>query len=243
MKTRILSYILIVGSCALFGQTAEEILDNSAKAQLNGNNIEEYFSLQTKGSMQMPGGMEATFEIFQKEGGKFYMKTSIPSVGMEVEQGCNGKDCYSVDPMIGPRLLEGEELANSLLEADFQSEFKWRDTFATYKLIGEETVEGRPCYKMDLVTKAGLELTSYYEKETFLIRRIDTVVENEMMGKVTGKIYFDHYQEFQGILLPTQKVMEMISNRIEMKMTDYQFNVKMDESIFKIPETLNQPAK
>lgn len=243
MNTKWIILIILAGICTANAQTVEEILEKSAQAQLKGNDPAEIYSVHIKGTLTMPQGVVGNMEIFQKEGGKYLNKTSIPSIGMEVIQGCDGVDCYSVEPMLGPRMLKGQELANTLLEGDFQKSFNWKDAFSSYVLVGEEDVDGRPCYKVDLITKTGLELTNYYEKSTFLLRRTDTVVENEMLGKVTGKLYYDQYEEFEGILMPTQMTMEMISNRIVMNKSLYEFNKPMEDSIFAIPSSArNSPG-
>ena len=239
MRNRWFLYTLSLGflsfACA---QQPEDILEKAAKAQLGSSNPSEIFSVHIKGTMSMPQGIMGEFEIFQKEGGKFYQKTTIPSMSLEVVQGCDGTDCYNIDPMLGPRLLSGQELANTLLEADFQSEFNWKETFKSYQYAGEADVNGKPCYKLNLITKAGLEITNYYDKETSLLKQTDTVIETEVMGKVSGKMYYDHYEEFEGILMPTQMIMEMISNRIEMNKSTFEFNQKMDDAMFVIPASV-----
>jgi len=232
-----------LSSLFILAQNPEEILEKAAKAQLGETRAEDIYSVHTKGVITLPGGIVGEFESFYKEGSKYYQKASVPAVGLEIIQACDGKDCYSQEPMLGPRLLTGQELSNTLLEADFQSEINWKETFTSYQFLGTADIEGVPCYKLNLVTRTGLEVTNYYNIETALLKRTDTVVVHQDLGTISGKIYYDHYQEFEGIKMPTLIVFEMISGRMEMRRDMYEFNQKVDDSLFVIPTELKASAQ
>ncbi len=238
-KTIILFFCLTL-SPFLFSQTAEEILDQAAKAQLNGSAVDELYSLQHKMTLTMPGGVEAKMVSTFKEGAKCQMKITIPSLNMTIEQGCDGKDCYMSEPMLGPRLLEGEELGAMLIQADFKSDFNWREAYTSFSFEGEEEVNGRPCYKVKLVTAGGVDLVNFYDKETYLLRRTDAIMVDKVMGKISSKTLFDSYQVFDGLKMPTHIIQEALSNRIEQHIETYKFNVPVDDSVFTIPASLKK---
>jgi len=107
----------------------------------------------------------------------------------------------------------------------------------THKLLGNETLEGYDCYKIELTPKADAAVVwgkifmwidvkesmqlkvEFYDEDDFLV--------NTMIGKSP--------KEFDGMLLPS--IMEMIpedkpGNKTIMTTLDLEFNIKISESFF-----------
>ncbi|MCB1050940.1 MAG: outer membrane lipoprotein-sorting protein [Acidobacteria bacterium] len=219
------------------GPNVEDILDRAAAARLEGINQEDLKTVAMKGVIQMPQGMTAQFQALAKDGSKYNLSTEV--AGMKVELISDGKDVYENNPMIGPRLLQGEELAYNLNEANFKRDINWRQNYTSYQLLGEESINGRSAYKILLTTKEGFEVTNFYDKENYQVLRADMVVKGEM-GTIPTIMYFSNYENVNGLVMPKTTTTEVMSHKMVMQVQEVTVNGEIPDESFSIPAEMKQ---
>jgi len=237
MKRHAICTALLLFGASLWAGSAEEILDKAAKAVLGDKKAEDLQSMIVVGKMTMPQGMSGQFIMKQKAGGKVVNTVEIPDAGLKIEQGCDGTDCYEINPMLGPRMLEGGEKMKMLDDANFSKNFDWRSYYTAYELMGEETINERNTYKLKLTNQQGLEVFNYYDTESYILVRTDMTLESPL-GTFETKTTLTNYASHDGFLLPSKMIAEMMSHQVVMTIDDYQINPEIEDSVFAIPEQL-----
>ena len=222
-----------------FGQTAEEIMDKSADA-MGGSAAKEVTTMVMAGSMTMMGTIKGDLLIYSKEGGKVYTQTTInaPGMKMEVVQGCDGTDCYSVDPNFGKRLLEGQEKEMMMLNNDFQAMTDWRKTYTKYEYKGEGEFNGKKTHKVYLESDAGMKLTQEIDAETWLPVRGEGNMVSPMGAMDFVLLYRDYKDVHNGMLLPMTLEHKIMNQSMVMTIDEVEVNVKIPDSKFALPEGL-----
>lgn len=181
--------------------SARSILDRHVAAIGGRDAILSHSSLYVQGTLSMPSaGLTGTLEIYGAKPDKSLLKISLAGVGQVVE-GFNGTHGWSVSPMTGPMVLEGRQLEEKRFDADFHSELRGADCYASMTTLERTDFEGRPCYKLRLVRKSGGEDTEFYDVETGLKAGSITTRETQM-GTVTGTTVATNYRKFGNLLHP-----------------------------------------
>ena len=65
-----------------------------------------------------------------------------------------------LSPLIGDRLLDGDEKDEFIKEAEiFNDEIRWKEVYDKAECTGIEDVDGKPAYKLVLTPKSGKPTT------------------------------------------------------------------------------------
>ena len=237
--TRIL--MILACTCSLgLAQTAEDVMDKAAAAVGGEKVFENIKTTVMVGTMDMPQGIQANMTVYEKEGGKILMEMNAEAPGMSIEmrQGCNGTDCYSQDTFSGMRLLEGQEKEALLLQNGIKSPLQWREIYQSFELDGTEDVEGRKAYKVNLVSKDGMDLKNYYDTETYHLLRSD-VKQQSVMGLVDmSVIYKDYKTTDEGVTYAQKAVTQVMGQSMTFNISEVTFNVPIPDSKFNLPTGL-----
>ena len=215
-------------------QTADEIMDKWSKA-MGADALAAIKTVYMKGTMTMPMGSAVT-ETYIKEGGKIYVHNVVGGGAMEQTMACDGKDCYSDDPM-GIRLLDGQEKELMMLQNDPSSQLDWRKLYSKVEYKGEETVNGRKVHHIYSESPAGMIADSFIDAETFLMLRQKIVVDLPM-GKIPMDLTFSEFTELEGFKYPRKISANMMNMTMETTVTAFQINITIPDSKFDLPADL-----
>jgi glyoxylase-like metal-dependent hydrolase (beta-lactamase superfamily II)/outer membrane lipoprotein-sorting protein len=106
---------------------------------------------------------------------------------------------------------------------------------ASLRYVGEANFNGK---KHDLVSVVwnNQVFTLYFDAATKFLSKHETVLSDTAVGDDFGEFVTADYQNFEGVMLPT-KYQQWQSGKLirESNFTDYKFNQKPDESLFKLP--------
>ena len=181
---------------------AKQILDRYIEVTGGRAAYEKAKHRTLTGAFELKGmGMKGTLLLQQSAPDKMTTKIEVPGVGT-IAKGTDGTHAWEVSAVTGPRLLEGAEKAEALLEAAFDADLHPERTYAKMETVGVEDVDGKPAYVVQLTPKAGGPVrTSYYDKESgHLIKFAATTTT--AMGQVRAESRVDDYRPEGGILLP-----------------------------------------
>ena len=108
----------------------------------------------------------SALDVYCSKPDKSLVKINLGGIG-DIVEGFDGTNGWSLQPMTGPMLKEGKELAEKKFDADFYSDLHEPGRYASMKTVEKTTFDGRPCYKISLARKDGGE-NEFYDVETGL---------------------------------------------------------------------------
>ena len=166
----------------------------------------------TKGGMSMPSaGLNATFQLTQLSPNRMQMVTTIPGMG-EVQVGYDGTTGWAMDPMQGPRVLDGKELDQMKDEADRRSLVRSADLFSAMETLKDTTMNSERCYLVKLTWKSARETFDCYSPTTGLIVASRSV-QKTAMGEIPVVTMFSDYKKFGNVTVATKTVQELMGQQ------------------------------
>ena len=199
-------------------------------------------SMVTKGTVESQAqGLRGTFAATIKAPNKVLVVQTLPGIG-ESKQGFDGKIGWSQDPFTGLRTLGGPELIALKQASPLDIVANWRAQYKKIERIGTGKVGNRNAILIRLTPLVGNPATGYYDAQTFLLLRMDAVVQNPQ-GTFPMQAYFSDYRPSGGIKVPfvTRQRLGGILE-IVLTITDIQHNVPVDDALFARPESPAAPA-
>lgn len=191
---------------------------------------------RAKGNLQMPAaGLNAELEVVGGKPNLFLMKMTIPGMG-EMLQGFDGSHGWSMDPMSGPRLVEGAELTQLINEAEFGSVLRESRNIESVETTEKVSLGNEECYKVRVKWKSGRESFDCYSLASGLL--IGAFADQETpMGPVQSVTEFKDYRDFAGIKQPTQIVVSVMNQQQIMTFSSYEYG-PMQPGAFAVPAAI-----
>ena len=164
--------------------------------------IKKHTARSVKGTFEIPAqGMKGDLSIMAAAPDMIRVMVTLPGLG-ELQRGYDGKLGWSIDPAIGPRLLEGNELAEFKHSADFYDDLHDPKKFKSITVVGKTMFEGQECYELKLVKESGFEYTEFFSVASGLIVG-GKLNASSQMGSVPVTSIVSDYKAFGGVLVPT----------------------------------------
>lgn len=158
-------------------------------------------SMHSTGEISIPAaGMAAEFEAWQARPNRSAMRVTIGGFG-EIRTGYTGDVAWSLNPMEGPRVMEGGEAAQSADESTFDWQLRRSDRVEGMTTVELTSMGGQECHKVRVEWKSGRESFDCYSTETGLIVG-STARQETNMGIVEAVTLYDDYTEFEGMKVP-----------------------------------------
>jgi hypothetical protein len=221
--------------------SARSIIDRHVKAIGGRAAILAHTSSHASGTFSMPAqNITGAVDVYGAKPGKSLMKINLGGIGDLVE-GFDGTNGWTLEPMSGPRLKEGQELAETKFEADFYSDLHEDGRYASMKTVEKTTFDGKPCYKIRLVKKEGGEDIEYFDVESGLKVGASTTRQTPM-GPVAGTSTFSDYKKFGDLLVPTTMKQTQMGVEVVLKITAVEWD-NVSDSTFDPPAQIKALIK
>ncbi len=221
---------------------AETVLDQYIEATGGKAAYEKVKNRTATGTIEIPAAnIKGTVKISQAVPDKMLVVTNMGPLG-QTTQGTDGKSAWMLSPLIGDRLLEGEEKDAFLFSALFNRDVHWRDAYQKVECTGIEDVNGKPAYKVVVTPKTGKPITQFYDKASHLHVK-EMLTQKSPMGEITVEVYPSDYKKVDGILMPFSVTQKLLGQAVEMKMTEIKQNVDLPADTFKRPASLDEAEK
>jgi hypothetical protein len=179
--------------------------------------IRKHTSRRFKGTFEIPAqGMKGDLTVTAMAPNLMVVVVSLPGLG-ELRRGFDGKVAWSVDPAIGPRLLEGREADEFKHSADFYDDLHEPSKFKS-------------------ITDSGFEYTEYFSAETGLIVG-GKLKASSQMGEVPVTTVSGEYKAFDGVLVPTVTRQKMMGLEQVVTVTSVSFD-PVDPAEFALPPAI-----
>jgi len=139
--------------------------------------------------------------------------------------------------------ISGHMLNQGMMGSDFSYQDIMESDKLTdlydFKIIGEEEIDGRPCYVLEGVAREGVKV-SYYRRVSWIDKERFIGLKEELYtqsGKLLKETKLNEVQEIEGRWIPVDSVME---NKLRkdtytgFKITKIDFNPEIPEEIFSL---------
>jgi zinc protease len=210
--------------------SANELVEKYLTALGGRQKLDAVKSMDQTYAMEIQG-QSITSRMVQ-EGGKFYMGMSTQGMSL-MKQIYNGEKGVVEQmgqqmPMEGPDLESMKEQGVLFAERNYNTE-----GFQT-EVKGMEDVNGKPCYKLQVIKPSGTKSIEYYDKMSNLkVKEVQTSITQGQTS--TSTFEYADYKEVSGITVPhTITVSGMMPMPLVMKATEIKVNAEVDPSLFKI---------
>ncbi|MFO7755801.1 MAG: hypothetical protein R6V34_07455 [Bacteroidales bacterium] len=232
MKTKkllLLTGLLLLIS-ASHAQDLEKIIEKHIDA-IKAEKLTEFKSLKVKGSLQQQG-MQLNLLMYEKSPDKIKIVSSLSD--MEIVQVVNGDRGYTINPMTGsagPVPMSPTQISSMKDNSMLQSSLLDRYRAGEAGITGEESVDGKPAYKIRVRLEEG-DKYIFIDKESFYITMIRMSVE-QMGMEMTVDMKMGDFEETEGVIL-ARTIDTFINGQPGGKIIyeSIEFNTDIDDSEF-----------
>lgn len=234
--------ILLVFLCFIFAaaqaQTVDEVIQkySIALGGLDAFNAVKTVKITGNASVQ---GMDLPLTI-QLVNGKA-MRSDVDVMGQAIINAYKDGKGWTVNPLAGatsPTEVTGAalfDLKNQSSIASALMDYKSRGD--QVELQGQEDVETVKCYKIKLTRKDDGKVSTYFINASDYLP-LKLVESKELQGgEVEIENYYSDYKDFNGLKFAMTRVQKIEGQVLqEIKLSDIQFNVDIDDKIFDMPK-------
>jgi hypothetical protein len=211
-----------------------EIVDKFVEATGGKAAYEKFTNRYQKGSFQVPAmGLSLPTESWAAAPNLMYFIASSPELG-SIERGHDGEHFWENTVMTGPRLLEGAELAEAKLEAEFDGIARWRDLYESAVYVGDDSVNGAMCAKVVMTSKEGINQDFYFDSGTQLLTKVVFISESPM-GEIPIEVLISDYHDVDGIKFAFKSTISVMGQERIVVVDSLAHNVELPEGVFDMP--------
>lgn len=164
------------------------------------------------------------------------MVMNMTMAGMEIRSGMVGDIAWSIDPMLGPRLLEGKELEDQRRNVDPDVLTFADESIESMKTVALADSEGRPCYRVEILWKSGDETASCFGTDEGLALYSESTSVSPM-GEMRQTIHLYDYKTLGKVRVASRMRSSAMGMTQVMTIEDYQEGTPPDE-VFALPPAI-----
>jgi hypothetical protein len=239
---------LVFAVCAVLpGQEslppAAAVLDRYIEVTGGKAAYEKHHSQVAKGTLSLPAqGITGDMSLSAAEPSKMLTKVDIGAIGIMLE-GANGEVAWEVNPLQGPRVVEGAERADELREARFNAPIHWRAQYSKVETVGAERVGDEDCIKVLLTPNdGGSAETMYFSRKTGLLLK-QTGTRVTAMGDIPYENTFSDYRAVDGVMEPFKTTEKAAGQDVDVELSEMKYNVDLPDSTFALPAEIQTLLK
>ena len=213
---------------------ADTILDRYVDVTGGKKAYEKHLTEMETMTMEVMGkGLKGSGSRYADSNGNVVESMTMEGVG-QIQSGVTNGVAWETNPIVGPRLRDGPEKADSLRDSQFNAPLHWHDMYKSVQTDGMADVNGEACYKVIATPMEGKPETDYFSKKTGLLIKKDKVVSSQM-GEMKVEAFISDYKKFDGVLVPTHVTQKVMGSQIEVIADSVQFNVEIPKDKFDPP--------
>ena len=187
------------------------LMDNYVKVTGGVDAYKKIKNRMAKGSIKL-AGQEGAITVYQKEPNLMYVAFNLQGFG-KFESGTNGKIVWENNPITGAKLQTGSEKSKLLRTAAMDGDYNWKKYFKTAKTVEEVMVDGKPTYKVKLVTNDGYESFRFFDKKSGLVVKMTSKVKSQL-GEVETESTISDYRKVDGLLISFKAVQSVLGQEV-----------------------------
>ena len=218
------------------------VIDRYVQAIGGRDAVLRHSTIRYVGSFEMPAaGMKGDLSLVQAAPNKMAMTMTIPSMG-QVSTGFDGTTGWAVNPVQGPRVLEGKELDQMREDAGPAAMLRSSDRIRSAETVELTSMGGQACYKVRIVYHSGRESFDCYSTETGLLVGM-TQKQESPMGTVEVMSFLTDYKDFGGMKTATRIRQQMMGQEQILTIDRVEFDRPEDAKAVEVPEPVKPLVK
>lgn len=159
-------------------------------------------SMRATGTFTLPAqAMSGSLELMTARPARMRLAITIDGIG-KIESGYDGKVGWTIDPISGPAVLAGRELAEMADDASFDAVLYSPSFIKEFTPVGREPFARTPAIKVKVVLQSGTEQFEFFDVENGLLLGFEGTRATPM-GNVPTTEILGGYQTFGKVKLPT----------------------------------------
>ncbi len=215
------------------GLTAEAVVTKYLEV-VNASEVDKIKDLKISMKADIPGAPSKIDVIIAKKAGneanKFVQELNMQ--GMTVQrQAFDGKK-GKVGGMQGSQDIEGSELADLMMEAEFFPEAQYTAAGYELNLSGSDIIDGKIAYIIEVKKPNGTVISEYYDAESGFKLRAEQVMDTPQ-GDITQTTNYSDYREVNGFYFPYGMVQSVAGQTITMDEAEVLMNSGIPDDFFK----------
>lgn len=159
-----------------------------------------------------------------------------------IESGVSDGVAWENSAIRGAIVKDGVERDDALRDAIFDRMAHWKDHLKSAECTGVADVGGRPAYRVVATPKAGSPQTFYFDKESGLIVRTETMVQSPA-GAVAVVAEPGDYRKVDGIMMPFTNRVELMGQKRVLSVEKVEHNVTLPADRFALPAEIKPLVK
>ena len=208
----------------------DELLAKYVEAIGGATTIRAITSRVVKGTVDVVGKMRGgSFETYAQAPNKIVTVIDTQPMGVS-KTGFNGRNGWS-RTSTGVRTLKGAELAALQREAGFYGYLTMKNDYAKISLAGKSKIGYREVYVLDLQPATGAVERVYFDAQTYLPVRVNTVAVL-LNTAVPVEIYLDDWRAVDGIKYPFSLTQTFSRLTLVFTVQEIKHNVPIDAKLF-----------
>jgi zinc protease len=237
MKFAALVFPVLTFSASLAGAadlpSGESLLERCLVKSGGAEAYAKVKSATMTGTVEIVGrNIAGPVSVFQ-QGDKTYTVIELPGIG-KVEEGFDGITAWETNALQGPRIKDGEEKAATVRASRLNPMGSWREYYKDARTVGEEDVEGKPAWKVELTPKEGKPETFFFDKDSAMLVRMTQTVSSAM-GEIPVDVSLTDYRSVGGIRTPFTMTQKAMSQVMAMHFEKVEWNPVLPASRFDPP--------
>jgi len=203
--------------------------------------VRKHRTRRMTGTFELPAqGASGRLEVLAGHPDLFVLRVTLDGLG-EIASGYDGQVAWMVNPMEGPRVLEGVERAQMQMDADYYGMLHEASSYVSMETLEHTTFEGTPVYKVRLVRKTGEEDLEFFAVDSGLLVG-STISRTIQMGTIQATSVMSAYKEFSGLRLATRLVQRAMGAEQVFNVTGVEFDT-LDAAAFAPPPAIKTLLK
>jgi len=171
-------------------------------------------SIRQIGTVTVLGiGISGDFEIIHVLPDRMLTRIALPGMG-EVLSGFDGGVGWSLNPLLGPMLMEGDELVHTGERSHVLAGLRDDSLVPHRETVGLSDAAGEPCWRVRMTWVSGRESFDCFSTETGLLVASDDR-QSSQMGEVPVRVEFGDYRTFDGMTLATRILQSSMGQEME----------------------------
>jgi hypothetical protein len=240
IKYIIATFLLIFSISFVYTQTVDDVIDKYIAAV---GGMDKINSIQTVKITAKASGMGMDIPVIMTIVKPDKIRIDISLQGQTMVQACDGEIGWGINPFQGSKDAEkmNEEQTKDLKEqAQFEGQLvNYKEKGSTAELMGKEDLEGTDAYKIKLTKKDSSVSMFYLDANSYLIIK-ETGKRKIKEKEINTSTTFGDYKSEDGYTMPHSMEVKsdaggMDSQKISIEKVE--FNVPVEDTIFKMPES------
>lgn len=236
---KLIPFLFVILSFTTYGQTADEIISKYAAAMGGLDAFNKIETAKISGSLITQGmTLPITTQIINGKS----MRTDVTVNGQVISNVYDKGKGWKVNPYENvtepAEVTSPDELAAYKVQASLANNLMdYKKRGHTVELIGQENIDGVMANKLKLVSKDDGKTTVYYISTTD-----NLLIRSDSRQKIQGNEFdavttYADFKNFGNLKFSTHFIRKIQGQTFqEVKYENIELNVKVDESIFKMPK-------